>query len=80
MKQTQLSAFISFKTDVFDMSQTNMTEVVNDNKQNDAIARTAIDLTQNTEIHNDIKRQLELLREVRVITPFVYGESCSKRA
>ena len=75
MKETKLSAFINFENDMIAMSQTNMAEAVDEKNQDDAITKTAIDLTQNTAIHNITKRRLELQREVGLITPFVHGKS-----
>ena len=37
-----------------------------------------IDITQNTEIQDNAKRQLELQRDVGLITPFVNGKSMSQ--
>ena len=78
MKDTKISAFFNFKADVFDMSRKNMAEVNDDDQQDDVIARTAIDMTKNTEIQGNVKRRLELQREVGVITPFVNGKSMSQ--
>ena len=78
MKDTKISAFFNFKADVFDMSRKNMAEVNDDDQQDDVIARTAIDMTKNTEIQGNVKRRLELQREVGVITPIVNGKSMSQ--
>ena len=78
MKQTKLSAFINFEKDVYDMYQTNTAEVVDDKDHDDVITKTAIDLTQDSAMHNDVKCRLELQREVGVITPFVHGKNMSQ--
>ena len=78
MKQTKISAFAQFKTDVFDMSKKYMAMVDDDETKDDIIARTAMDMTQNTEMQDNVKRRLELQREVGVITPFVNGKSMSQ--
>ena len=69
----KLSAFINFKSDVFDISRSSMNNVNDNEKQDDFISRTAIEITKNTDIQDNFKLRLELQREVGVITPFVNG-------
>ena len=49
-KKVKLSAFINFKADIFDISRTNIVKVNDDEQQDNILARTVIDITQNTEM------------------------------
>ena len=72
---TKLSTFINFKLDVFDMSRSSMNNVNDNEKQDDVISRTVIGITKNTDIQENVKRRLELQREVGIIASFVNGKS-----
>ena len=60
-KQTRLSAFLNLKSKLIDMTKTNMVTILDgDNRNDNTLAKTAIDLTKNIGIHDNIKRCLEL--------------------
>ena len=62
-KVIKLSTFINSKPDVFDMSRSSMKNVNDKEKQDDVISRTAIGITNYTDIQDNVKLRLELQRE-----------------
>ena len=78
MKQTKLSAFIDFKSEVIGINKYNLKYIEHKDGKYDLITRTAIDLTKNTLMQENVKQRLELQREIRNITHFVNGKSMSQ--
>ena len=78
-KQSKLSAFLSFKSDLIDLSRSNMNELTRQQKHGfDVLSKSAIDLTKSVDMQDNVKRRLELQREVGELTPFVNGKSMSE--
>ena len=78
-KQSKLSAFLSFKSDLIDLSRSNMNELTRQQKYGfDVLSKSAIDLTKSVDMQDNVKRRLELQREVGELTPFVNGKSMSE--
>ena len=78
IRQKNLSAFVDFKLDVIDISKANIKSIDYKDRKDGVITKTAIDLTKNTLMQENVKQRLELPREIGNINPFVNSKSMSQ--
>ena len=59
-----MSAFIDFKSEVIDISNSNLKSIDYKDRKDNLFAKIAIDLTMNVLMQDNVKQRLELQREI----------------